>query len=185
MSDRSPKQRGFTVIELMITVIIAAVALTLGMPSMISAIEKRRTIAAAERVYGQLQLARLQAVARSQPVIAEFWFDDPDWGMGITNNAANCDPEDNNPVCSLPDVTGANAVTYWISGADFTDITVESSANITFSPQRATATAAGIDIVSTGRVGYAMRVEVGVLGQISMCSPDADPATFVGGYRPC
>lgn len=185
MPDQTARQLGFTVFELMITVAIASIVLTLGMPSMVSAIEKRRTVGAAEQIYSQLQLARLQAVAQSQPITAEFWFSDPDWGMGITDNPANCDPEDNNPVCALSDATGANAVTYWTSDADFDDIAVQSTANVTFSPQRATANAATIDVVSDGRVGYLMRVEVGVLGQISMCSPNGDPAKFVGGYRPC
>jgi prepilin-type N-terminal cleavage/methylation domain-containing protein len=185
MISGSLRQRGFTVFELMMTVAITSIVLTLGMPSMVSAIEKRRTVAAAERVYGQLQLARLQSVAQSEQVFAEFWFSDPDWGMGVTDDMAICDPEDNAPACTVRDVDGANGVTYWMSGADFDNITVESSANITFSPQRATATAATIDVSSTGKIGYLMRVEVGLLGQISLCSPNGDPAKFVGGYRPC
>ena len=35
-----------------------------------AALEKRRTIAAAEQIYSQLQLARFTSVARSQPVFA-------------------------------------------------------------------------------------------------------------------
>jgi len=185
MSLRKFSQQGFTALELMITIAIASIVLTLAMQSMVSSIEKRRTIAAAERVYGQLQLARLQSVARSEQIFANFYFSDPDWGMGVSNDT-NCDPSDNLPVCTLPDVDGANAITHLVDTADFDSITVESSiAQITFSPARATASAATIDVASTGRVGYLMRVEVGVLGQISMCSPNADPALFVGGYRAC
>jgi prepilin-type N-terminal cleavage/methylation domain-containing protein len=179
------RQRGFTVIELMITIVILSIAMTLAKPSMLSAIEKRRTIAAAERIYGQLQLARLQSVARSEPVFANFSFSDPDWAMGVSN--VDCDPSDNDPPGTLPDVDDAasNIVTYRITAAEFNDITVESSADILFSPQRATASAATIDVTSTGKVGYLMEIQVGMLGQISMCSPAGNPAQFVGGYRPC
>jgi hypothetical protein len=108
-----------------------------------------------------------------------------DWAVGISDDPS-CDPSDNSPACTLPDIGGGNDITHLFSAAGYDDIVVATTSNqITFSPQRATASAASIDVTSTRDVGYTMRVIVGLLGQISMCSPDADPATYVGGYRPC
>lgn len=180
---RCASQQGFTVLELMITVAVLAVVLTLGVPSMSAAMEKRRTIAAAEQIYSQLQLARFESVARSQQVFANI-VGGNSWAIGVSNNSA-CDPSDNSPACSLPDMTGANAVTQIVSSANFSTVSVTTSAaQITFSPQRATASSADIDIVSNGDVGFALRVEVSLLGRIGICSP-ADPVTQVGGYREC
>ena len=176
-------QRGFTLLELMVTVAILALVMVLGVPSMNAAIEKRRAIAAAEQIYSQLQLARFESVARSQPVFANIVGGNA-WAIGVSNNSA-CDPSDNAPACQLPDMNGANAVTQIVSAANHSTVALATSAaQITFSPQRATASNADIDITSNGDRGFALRVEVSVLGRIGICSP-ADPITQVGGYREC
>ena len=181
---RAATQRGFTLLELMITVAVLGVVLVIGVPSMRNLAEKRRTIAAAEQIYSELQFARSAAVARSDQVYANF-VGGTTWAFGISDNAA-CDPTDNSPACTLDDQDGANAVTHVVTDGDFQNISLATTAaQITFSPQRATATAASIDITSTDDYGYVMRVEVGLLGQISMCSPDADPKSYVTGYRAC
>jgi type IV fimbrial biogenesis protein FimT len=176
-------QQGFSLLELMVSVAILALVLVLGVPSMSAAMEKRRTIAAAEQIYSQLQLARFMSVARSQQVFANIVAGST-WAMGVSDNSA-CDPSDNAPVCQLPDMSGSNAVTQIVSAVNFSNIALATSAaQITFSPQRATASTAAIDITSSGDMGYAMRVEVSLLGHIGVCSP-ADPVTYVSGYREC
>lgn len=184
MMRRTFEHRGVTVLELMVTIAVLSILLVVGVPSMLDAAERRRTIAAAEQIYSQLQLARAQSVARSGEVYANF-VNGASWAIGVSDNAA-CDPSDNMPACTLPDVDGANAITQIVSAADYDSVAVSSTAaQITFSPQRATATAATIVITSNGNVGYTISIEVGVLGQIGMCSSDADPAKFVPGYRTC
>jgi type IV fimbrial biogenesis protein FimT len=177
-------QRGFTVYELMITVAVLAVLLTVGVPSMLNAAEKRRTIAAAERVWSELQLARSASVAGSEQVFANI-VGGNNWAFGISDNAA-CDPTDNSPACVLRDVATLNPITHIVAQADYPRVLLTTTAaQVTFSPQRATASIANINITSTDSVGYVMRVEVGMLGQISICSPAADPSTYIAGYRPC
>jgi len=184
MSEKRQIAGGFTLLELMLTVAVLAILMAIGGPSMLRAAEKRRTIAAAEQIYGELQLARSESVARSAQIFANV-VGGAGWAIGISNNSA-CDPSDNMPACTLPEVTGGGDITHLFSAADFQNIAVATTSNqITFSPQRATATSATITVTSTGNVGYTMRVVVGVLGQISMCSPNADPTTFVSGYRVC
>ena len=61
-------QKGFTLLELMITIAVLAIAAAFAVPSMTRAVEKRNTISAAEAIYNQIQLARSESIARSQPV---------------------------------------------------------------------------------------------------------------------
>jgi len=182
-STRS-RQRGFTLYEFLITMAVLGVLITIGIPTMRGSAERRNTISATEEIYSQLQFARSEAVSRSAQVFFNI-VDGADWAIGISTNAG-CDPSDNNPACVLPDVNGANEVTVLFSSDDFSEISIASTvAQITFSPERATATAATINVTSTDDIGYLMRIDVGVLGQISVCSPDAVPTTYVGGYRAC
>lgn len=178
--------RGFTVLELMVTIAILSLILSVGVPSFQSGVEKRRTIAAAEEIYGQLQLARSEAVARSQPVFMNIAAG-ADWAIGVSNNVA-CDPSDNSPACTLPDAgtINDNPITHRFSAADHGTVGLTATAaSISFLPQRGTANGASITVTSTGDVGYIMAVNVGALGQVSMCSPDTDATKYVLGYRAC
>ena len=178
------KSKGFTLLELMFTIAVFAILVTLAVPSMKSAVEKRRTVAAAEEIYSQIQLARSEAIARSQPVFLNI-APGADWAIGVSNNAA-CDPSDNVPACTLPDVANNNPITHRFTANDFENVSLAATANqITFLSQRGTATAAIIGIASTGDIGYLMAVVVRPLGQVSMCSPNTDPSKYVTGYRVC
>jgi len=178
------RQKGFTLLELMITVAVLAIVITIAVPSMRSAAEKRRTTGAAEEIYSQLQLARSEAIARSQPVFMNISAG-ADWAIGVSNDAA-CDPSDNIPACILPDTTNNNPITHRFTSDDHRDVSIATTANqITFQSQRGTANGANIDITSTGDTGYVMSVVVGPLGQVSMCSSNADISKHVSGYRPC
>ena len=178
------KETGFTLFELMVTVAVLSIVLTVGIPSMRNAAEKRNTTAAAEELYSQIQLARSESIARSQPVFMNI-VAGTEWAFGFGSDQ-NCDPSDNNPACSLPDLDNNNPITHRVTFSDHADMSLATTANqITFLPQRGTATGATIAITSQGTNGYAINVVVGVLGQVSMCSPDTDPAAYVTGYRPC
>lgn len=184
MAKDATRQRGFTLLELLIAIAMLAIVLSLAVPSMRGAAEKRRTIAAAEELYSQLQLARSEAIARSQQIFMTI-AGGANWAVGVSNDAA-CDPSDNVPACALPDVTNNNPITHRFTFNDHPGLSFATTLNqITFQSQRGVASAATIDITSTGDVGYVMRVVVGPLGQVSMCSSNADPGRYVSGYRPC
>lgn len=185
MDTDTTRQRGFTLLEVMAAMAVLAIVLSLAVPSMRSAAEKRRTIAAAEEIYSQLQLARSEAIARSQAVFMNI-VGGAAWAIGVSNDPA-CDPSDNVPACVLPDVmTNNNPITHLFTSNDHPDMSVATTSNqITFQSQRGIASAATIDITSAGNVGYLMRVAVAPLGQVSMCSPNADASKHVSGYRPC
>ena len=178
------KSQGFTLIELLITLAVLAVILTVGIPSMREAFEKRRTVAAVERLFSELQTAKLEAIARSQPVFVNIQ-PGANWAIGISDNAL-CDPSDNNPACTLPDMDGNNPITRIISSNEFGTVTLGSTGNqITFFPQRGTATANTFSVTSTGNQGFAANIIVRPLGQVRICSQDDNPASYVTSYRDC
>jgi prepilin-type N-terminal cleavage/methylation domain-containing protein len=177
-------QLGFTLLELMITLAILAVILSIGVPSMQSAMEKRRTVSAAEAIYSQIQLARSESISRSSTLFMNI-SGGSTWAIGFGTDQ-NCDPTDNNPACTLPDQDNANAITQLLTSADHNNVSVTTTSNqITFSPQRGTATNATISVNSSGNMGYIVNVVVGILGQVSLCSPNTDPTNYVAGYRAC
>jgi type IV fimbrial biogenesis protein FimT len=176
--------RGFTLLELLMAVVILSLAVLMAVPAMTKMAERRQTMAAVERIYSELQLARSIAVAQSQPIFMNI---NPgnDWALGISNNAA-CDPVDNEPACSVPDLNGNNPVTHLFTSFDNDNVTVNATDNqITFFSQRGTATPVNIVVSSQGEVGYVVNILVRPLGQISICSPNTDPNRRLGSYRAC
>lgn len=176
--------QGFTVFELLMAVAVLSLALALAVPAMTTMSERRQTMAAVERIYSELQLARSVAVAQSQPIFMNISTGN-NWALGVSNNAA-CDPVDNDPACSVPDVNGNNAVTHLFTALDNDNVSVNATGNqITFFSQRGTATPVNIVVSSLGEAGYIVNILVRPLGQISICSPDTDPSKYIGNYRAC
>ena len=94
------RERGFTLIELFVTVAVLAILVAWAVPSFSKLIEKRRLIGAAEIVYEELVRARTEAVKRSKPIIVDFSADN---SIGITDDVVNrCDAgEDSTNLCTL------------------------------------------------------------------------------------
>jgi len=88
-------QRGFSIVELAVTITIIAILMMLGMPSFSEYINNARLGAVAQSFYSGLSLARSEAIRRNVPV--EFVMTNTPIGAGIENAAA-------------PDVTGKNWV---------------------------------------------------------------------------
>lgn len=178
------RERGFTLLELLMTVAVLAIIVSIAVPSMRSAAEKRRVIGAAEQIYSQLQLARSEAIARSAPVFMNIEAG-ANWAIGISDDPT-CDPTDNAPACTLSDANGNNPITRVFTSNEHRDVSIAATQNqINFRSQRGTATGASINVISTGDTGYLMSVIVGPLGQVTMCSSNADASKYVSGYRPC
>ena len=66
--DTCRRHKGFTLVELMITLAIAAILLALAAPGFRSLIERNRLQSAASNLYASLMLARSEALKRNQPV---------------------------------------------------------------------------------------------------------------------
>lgn len=205
------RYKGFTLIELMVTISVLGVIAAIAIPAASDYIDHRKIINAAEAVYGQLQYARSQAIARSEKVYSSFdYSDDGDWLMAVST-VDNCDLKRSIKVIEgteVPDaatdctlvvengdgVSDEDDLTYHLlSGANFNGVLLDANDTgtggapnkITFDPTRGTAESRDIFLWLDRGPGksYLMRVDVSVIGKVTICSPSANQK--VPGYSAC
>ncbi len=163
------KQRGFTLIESLITIAVSAVIATTALPSFSRWTDQQRLSGAAQQLLADLQLVRTEAVARQQ-------------GLRLTvrpsatgscyvlhtgsAGACTCAPQSNAAaVCS----GGASEIktVHW-SAAD--RVTLQASApSMLFDPVDGTSTPTGT-FTLTNPQGQALRHAVNVMGRTRTCA---------------
>jgi type IV fimbrial biogenesis protein FimT len=192
--ERMPSaQIGFTLLELMVTVAVVAIIFAVAVPGMSRFFDEKRLIGAAEQVYGHLQEARMQSIARSVPVHVNFSVDGTDTWVYAVSQRNLCDLTKTTPngvnACVVVVDDGDGIVDPGDGSADtgdlvlmrfddsaHRDITLDragfssGTTQIDFDPIRGTATAG--DLVLRSADGKQLNVRVGLLGQIRICSPD-------------
>lgn len=189
----TPTPRGFTLLELLVAVAVVGIIFAVAVPGMSRFFDSKRLIGAAEQVYGHLQQARMESIARSVPMHVNFSADGSDtWSYGVSQrnlcdltktvpngaNACIVVVDDGDGVVDPGDGsadTGDLVLMRFDDGAhrDITlDIAGFSSGNtqIDFDPIRGTASAG--DLLLRSADGRQLNVKVGLLGQIRICSPD-------------
>lgn len=97
-------QAGVTLIELMITIVILAIIVTIALPNMANTLDNRRLAGAAQSVYEHAQFARTEAIKQSRNMLFVAQIDSDDWCVGVTDDPSGCD-------CFESDSTGADACT--------------------------------------------------------------------------
>ncbi len=153
---------GFTLVEMLITVVVLAVLVALAVPNMQDALRKRRVIAAAEAVYGQIQFARSEAIKRSQDISAVITTASP-WSVAVAGNAT---------------VTAGNYPDVTIAAAPATTVTFDGVRGLRSAPA-----IAGAETVTLTLGAYQLAIEVGAVGRVKLCTPAG--ATAVGRYPAC
>lgn len=174
---RRLNQAGFTIIELMVVVVVAAVLLTLAVPSFREMIARNRLEGVTSEFVTDLQYARSEAVARNANV-----------GL-ITGVAGTCYTiyQEANPVAgacncaNTPACTGGPAEIKTVSFSG-TGISATVSTTFLFEPVRGGLTGATTqaDLSSAAGVGQ-LRADVLAVGRVKACSPSG---TF-RGYPSC
>jgi type IV fimbrial biogenesis protein FimT len=163
VSQFGTRIRGFTLIELMITVAVLAILVALAVPNLQDALRKRRVAGAVEAVYSQVQFARSEAIKRSQDTSIVITTTSP-WSIAVAGNAT-------------------------VSGNDYSDVSIAASPDttVTFDGVRglrsAPAVASGDETLTLTLGTYQAAVVVGVVGRVRICTPTG--ATAVGGYPAC
>jgi type IV fimbrial biogenesis protein FimT len=184
---------GFTLVELLITLAVTIVLLTLGLPSMQSFLDSARLVDAAEQLQSHLQQARIESIARSTDIHVNISANGSPWVYGISHRNL-CDTTQATPA-------GANACVLVVDdgdksfdpGADLVLMRFDSSDHagvsasggniqITFSSLRGTSSGGTIDLTSAG--GRKLTISVGLLGRINICYAQ-DSALPVTGYKEC
>ncbi len=182
------QQKGFTIMELMITVSILTILVTIAVPGMNSYMDKRKLINATEAIYSQLVYARSEAISRSANVAVRIvGTDSTHWAIGVsTNNACNPALTDPNAAgaCVLT-VSGTNTnVLKHIVSTDYPGVELGDGAvdhTINFNPTRGTI-GTGEDGMAVLRYGnYVLQIIVTPIGRARICSPGSGK----GGYPQC
>ena len=78
---QTERQTGFTLIELMITLIVLSIVLTIAVPSFVTWIKNNRIDAATRNLTGAFQLARSEAVSRQTVITIN---NGGNWDNGLT-----------------------------------------------------------------------------------------------------
>ena len=78
---QTKRQKGFTLIELMITLVVLVIALSIGVPSFVTWIKNNRLNTATRTLTGAFQLARSEAVSRQTVITID---SGGNWNNGLT-----------------------------------------------------------------------------------------------------
>lgn len=180
------KDSGFTLIEMMVTVAVAAILLSIAVPSFTQLIDKKRLESAAESLYVDLQFARSEAIKRNKTIRVSFNTDGSIWCYGLKVND-HCDCQQTDPkhseFCWLyQDKTDSESgIPTSVSSTKFKSVILASSASyFSFTPLRGTVNGGHVEFQSANN--EKLRVVVSRLARVRLCSPSEG---HISGYPVC
>ena len=202
---RRLSQRGFTLIELMIVMVIVAIGVALAVPTFNSIIEKRRMTATVEEIASFLTFAQSEAIKDNEEVTVS-WFSpgghNANWCIGATEGDDVCDCRETDP--AEDDYCEIEGNPYRLTQADFVDMSFEfmhmnpAVGNFSFDPVRGiVADFSSTEIIDgdwlfyihsdegSGRTrDYELEVRLNITGRVHVCT-DLSRKMRIGGFAPC
>jgi len=106
-------QKGFTLMELMITIAIIGIISALALPSFRNILERQRLVGATEHLFANLQYARSEAIKQNQSI--RFQFDVNNWCYGVDDSGSDCD-------CTTPSTCTVNTVQRVVDSSDYANV---------------------------------------------------------------
>lgn len=201
--SKKPYSTGLSLLELLISIAVMGIIISVAVPNMAEFSVNQRLAGAAEQVYGHLQQARSEAIARNTELYVNFAVDGTSsWIYGLSSVNSLCslavtDPATAN-ACVMPiddgdgnldpgdgSVDTGDLVLMRFSGVEYDDVSMDiagfssGSTQILFDPVRGTASSGQVNLESSN--GSLLRVAVSLLGRVTLCSPDGS----VDGYGTC
>jgi type IV fimbrial biogenesis protein FimT len=148
--------RGFTMLEMLVVLVLVAVLAALAAPSFTEQVARRRLEGVATDLSTDLQFARSQAVSNRADVTV------------LTRNSGT-------EYALQSGGTDFKAVSLPVG------LTLTNGVTVTFQQLRGDAASAQQIDVSSARTSATMRLNVGVMGRVSICSPSGS----LKGYTTC
>jgi type IV fimbrial biogenesis protein FimT len=180
-------QRGFTIIELVVTIALVAILLRLAIPSFTTWIRNTQMRSVAEALQNGIRSAQSEAVRRNRQVVFALTNDEPALNANAVDNGRNW------VIRTVPAL--ADEASEFVEGGSFADtsrgVAIAGAASICFNSQgrmvsngdpaiECAAAATTYDVTQAG-AERRLRVTVAVGGQMRMCDPDKDIANAPDG----
>lgn len=191
MPVRRRNAYGVTLIELMITLAVAAILVTIAAPSLTSFIDKNRLKGVAEGVATVLNNARSESVKRGRDINVKFSGTTTAWCVGA-NAALDPTPGATVPAAQECDCTNASACLVGgqrqaFETADIQAVSINAlPSSVTFDSRLGTlplgSTLPTVTFTSP-RGAFNLQLKTTPLGQVSLCVPSGKPS--IAGYVSC
>jgi len=182
---RHPRgQRGFTLVELMISLLVLAILAALATPSFTDFFERNRVRGAADEVVSLISNARAESVKNDLDVSIAMRGSGTAWCLGANAAAAAVGGAPAGPA-SPCDCTDASACQVGgqrlvVASGDYRDVSVRTAlASDLFFDSTLGALAplgTGVLTLTSPHGKYDVSVQVGALGQARLCTPPDKPA---------
>lgn len=184
------RQRGFTLIELVVTLTVLGLLVALGMPSMSDWMASLRIRNAAESAQSGLSKARMEAMRRNR--VVTYWIvTDKTSGCTLTSTAASWVVSLDNPAGHCADTASTTVTPRLIEAYGAADgagdvVVTASATSVSFNGFGQVVSAGApiaIDLSNTIAGSRKLRVTIAPGGAIHMCDPD--PSIPAGDSRKC
>jgi type IV fimbrial biogenesis protein FimT len=193
MPVRRGNAYGVTLVELMITLAVAAILMALAVPSLVDFIDKNRVKGVAEGVATTISDARSESVKRGRDVNVAFAGTTTAWCVGSNAAAEPTNPGDAIPAATACDCTNASACQVGgqrraFETADNAGVTLSAvpSSSITFDSRLGTlplGSALPTATFNSPSGKFGMQLTVTPLGQVTLCVPSGKRP--IAGYSSC
>jgi len=182
------RSRGFSLIEVLMSVVLIGIGTALALPSYHDMVEKRQVTNAAEQLASFLNTAQGVAMKRNREVTVEYKHDNENlWCVGATlADECSCDDPDSASYCAI------DSQTFVLDNSHTGDLELMHSmggggdGSWSFDPHRGLASGATLPLTMELRSpsgDFRINLVVNQVGRIILCSPDSSHA--VPGYEPC
>lgn len=175
---------GFTLVELIVTILVMTILLGIGVPSYMQFKKQNVLLGAAQGLYSDLQFASSEAVKRNTDNIAVSFFSTTGaWCYRVSDNAS-C----NSCTSAACDIHG-DGIIRGGSQTDYPNVTINiagaSGAITTIPVQARRATMVTSTVTFTYGTDTTMQAQVAtsLLGRVSICTPSG--AVGITGVDPC
>lgn len=155
---------GFTIIELMITLVVLAIITVIALPSFSGVLERRQLQGAGEKLFADLMFAKTESIKRNIPIRVSFTGNGANWCYGLALDA-NCD-------CTAADCV-IDGVLHVTNQDDYDGVLVDEDSTFdgtstTFTPLRGAANPGNLQFTVSS--GINLGAVVSSFGRVRLCS---------------